>query len=51
MDDSVSIFEFKTGSIPKYCFMVTYPHNLRNVPEWVIHMSLERNSLNSPEKR
>ena len=26
------------------------PHNLRNIPEWIVHLQSERNNLSSPEK-
>ena len=33
-----------------YCFAMTSPHIVRNIPEWIVHLQSERNNLSSPEK-
>ena len=44
------VHTLRIGFVPKYFyFVIPYPHSLRNAPELIVHMWLERKSYNSPE--
>ena len=44
------VHTLRIGFVPKYLwFVMTCPLNLRNVPEWSVHMWSKRDSLSSPE--